>query len=188
MRQAWIWVVLVAVALVAGFVGGWQIMGGSQSPGAEDVKGRVAVLEKEISALKQQLGSGASAGGRLKIAYIHAEKVFQDYKRTGEMVQRFKAEAEKKQQEAKVLQDKFKKGQMSEDDFQREGARIQQELQRLDLELTMQIQGEMIKVIEAIAKERDFDWVTQRKDVVLYAKPGVLEDITYDVLKRLNQE
>jgi Skp family chaperone for outer membrane proteins len=30
--------------------------------------------------------------------------------------------------------------------------------------------------------------VTQRKDVVLYADPKVLEDITYDVLKILNAQ
>ncbi len=183
MKQTWIWVVLVAVALAAGFFGGQMTRGGEAV--SEDLKTKVSQLEAKVSALEKQLAARPGAG--LKIAYIHAEKVFQDYKKTTEAVQKFRTEAEKKQQELKVLQDKFKKGLLSEDDFQREGTRIQQEMQRLDMELTVQIQGEMLKVIEQIAKERDFDWVTQRKDVILYAKPGVLEDITYDVLKKLNE-
>ncbi|MCS6902856.1 MAG: OmpH family outer membrane protein [Candidatus Bipolaricaulota bacterium] len=185
MKQTWIWAVLVAVALAAGFFGGQMTRGGEAA--SNELQAKVAKLEEKLSALEKQLAARPSGGAGLKIAYIHAEKVFQDYKKTTEAVQKFRTEAEKKQQELKVLQDRFKKGQLSEDDFQREGTRIQQELQRLDLELTMQIQSEMLKVIEQIAVERGFDWVTQRKDVVLYAKPGVLEDITYDVLKKLNE-
>jgi Skp family chaperone for outer membrane proteins len=185
MKQTWIWAVLVAVALAAGFFGGQMTRGGEAV--SEELQMRVAKLEEKISSLEKQLAARPTGGAGLKIAYIHAEKVFQDYRKTTEAVQKFRAEAERRQQEFKGLQDRFKKGLLSEDEFQREGARIQQEMQRLDLDLTTQIQGEMLKVIERIAAERNFDWVTQRKDVVLYAKPGVLEDITYDVLKILNE-
>ncbi|MCI2430651.1 OmpH family outer membrane protein [Candidatus Acetothermia bacterium] len=184
MKQTWIWAVLVAVALAAGFFGGQMTRGGEAV--SEELQTRVAKLEEKISSLEKQLTARPAAGG-LKIAYIHAEKVFQDYRKTTEAVQKFRAEAERRQQEFRGIQDRFRKGLLSEDEFQRESARIQQEMQRLDLELTTQIQGEMLKVIERIAAERNFDWVTQRKDVVLYAKPGVLEDITYDVLKILNE-
>jgi Skp family chaperone for outer membrane proteins len=171
---------LVAAALV---LGGCQSQGGAQN--LDDLRAKIAQLEKEVQDLKAQL---AQSGKGLRIAYINAEKVFQDYKKTGEAVEKFRAEAEKKQIELKTLQDKFKKGLMSEEEFNREAARIQQELQRLDLELTAQIQGEMIKAVEQVAKERGYHWVTQRKDVVLYADPKVLEDITYDVLKILNAQ
>lgn len=156
-----------------------QSQGGAQN--IDELRTKIAQLEKEIQDLKAQGGSG------LRIAYINAEKVFQDYKKTGEAVEKFRAEAEKKQNELKALQDKYKKGLMSEDEFQRQATRIQQELQQLDLQLTAEIQTEMIKVVEQIAKERGYDWVTQRKDVVLYANPSKVEDITYDVLKILNQ-
>lgn len=182
MRQTWVWVVLVIVALVAGFFGGQMTKGGQAV--SEDLKAKIDRLEKDVSDLKAQLA--ARPGGGLRVAYINAEKVFQEYKRTGEAVERFRVETEKKKQELEGLQDQLKKGKISENDFQREAARIQQELQRLDLELTAPIQGEMIKVIEGLAKEQGYDWVTQRKDVVLYANPSVLVDITYRVLERLN--
>nr|BAL54909.1 outer membrane chaperone Skp [uncultured Acetothermia bacterium]BAL60045.1 outer membrane chaperone Skp [Candidatus Acetothermum autotrophicum] len=179
MHKVWIGIGLLTVALL---LGGCQSQGGAQN--VDDLRAKVAQLEQEVQDLKAQLAKGGSG---LRIAYINAEKVFQDYKKTGEAVQRFRTEAEKKQNELKALQDKFKKGLMSEDEFQREAARLQQELQQLDLQLTAEIQGEMIKVVEQIAKERGYHWVTQRKDVVLYADPNALEDITYDVLKILNQ-
>lgn len=180
MQRVWIGGIgLVAVALL---LGGCQSQGGAQN--LDDLRAKVAQLEKEVQDLKAQL---AKSGAGLRIAYINAEKVFQDYRKTGEAVQKFRTEAEKKQNELKGLQDKFKKGLMSEDEFQREAARLQQELQQLDLQLTAEIQGEMIKVVEQIAKERGYHWVTQRKDVILYANPNALEDITYDVLKVLNQ-
>ncbi len=169
---------LAAIFLIASC----QSQGGAQN--IDDLRAKVAQLEKEVQDLKAQL---AQSGSGLRIAYINAEKVFQDYKKTGEAVEQFRKEAEKKQNELKALQEKFKKGLMSEDEFQREAARLQQELQQLDLQLTAEIQTEMIKVVEQIAKERGYDWVTQRKDVVLYANPSKIEDITYDVLKILNQ-
>lgn len=179
MRQLFMGLGLLAVIFLAG---GCQSQGGAQN--IDDLRARVDKLEQTVQDLKAQLAKGGSG---LRIAYINAEKVFQDYKRTGEAVAKFRAEAEKKQNELKALQDKFKKGLMSEDEFQREAARLQQELQMLDLQLTSEIQSEMIKVVEQIAKERGYHWVTQRKDVVLYADPNALEDITYDVLKILNQ-
>jgi Skp family chaperone for outer membrane proteins len=179
MQKLWIGIALLTVALL---VGGCQSQGGAQN--LDDLRAKIAQLEKDVQDLKAQQTKG---GAGPRIAYISAEKVFQDYKRTGEAVQKFRAEAEKKQNELKALQDKFKKGLMSEDEFQREAARLQQELQQLDLQLTSEIQGEMLKVIEKIAKERGYHWVTQRKDVILYADSNVLEDITYDVLKILNQ-
>lgn len=180
MHKRWIGIGLLVAMLV---LGGCQTApGGAQN--LDDLKARVTQLENESKELKAQLAKG---GTGLRIAYINAEKVFQDYKRTTEAVEKFRVEAEKKQQELNGLQDKFKKGLLSEAEFQREATRLQQELQRLDLELTSQIQGEMIKVIDQIAKEKGYHWVTQRKDVILYADPNVLEDITYDVLKILNQ-
>jgi Skp family chaperone for outer membrane proteins len=180
MHKRWIGIGLLAVMLA---LGGCQTPpGGAQN--LDDLKARVTQLENDVKALKDQLAKG---GAGLRIAYINAEKVFQDYKRTTEAVEKFRVEAEKKQQELQGLQDKFKKGLLSEAEFQQQGTRLQQELQRLDLELTANIQGEMIKVVEQIAKERGYQWVTQRKDVILFADPNVLEDITYDVLKILNQ-
>lgn len=179
MQKLWMALGLLATMLL---LAGCQAPGGAQN--LDDLKARVVQLENEVKELKAQRAQG---GTGLRIAYINAEKVFQDYKRTTEAVEKFRVEAEKKQQELTGLQDKFKKGLLSEAEFQREAARLQQELQRLDLELTSQIQGEMIKVIEQLAKEKGYHWVTQRKDVILYANPNALEDITYDVLKILNQ-
>ena len=136
--------------------------------------------------VRSGVGIAGSAGSVHRIAYINAEKVFQDYKRTGEAVETFRAEEQKRQQELKTLRDRFKRGLISERTFQQESARLQQEMQRLDQELTAAIQGSMIKAIAEIAQAGRIDWVTQRKDVVLFANPAVVLDLTDLVIRKLN--
>lgn len=145
-----------------------------------------------VTDLTQEVLSGASiavsASSLRKMAYINAEKVFQGYRRASEAVERFRTEAQKTQNELKALQDRFKRGLISQETFQREATRLQKELQDLDLQLTAEIQGDMLRVIEEIAREIGIDWVTQRKDVVLFANPKVVLDLTELVTRKLNGE
>jgi len=205
MKQT-VWIVLIVVALVAGFFGGWLSKGTaapdtklvdqvSQLQGTVDgLQAQLSGLAKaaDLASLKQQVDSLAekvqtgATGGGLKIAYVNAEEVFLKYKGTATAVQQFSAEKQKKEDELKQLQEQYKSGQISADEYQSKVQQIQQELQQLDLQLTAQVQQKMIAVISEVAKEKGYDWVTRKKDVVLYVKAGLMDDITDLVIQRLN--
>lgn len=205
MKQT-VWIVLIVVALVAGFFGGWL----SKGTAAPDTKlaDQVSQLQQTVAGLQTQLDGMAKAadlaglrqqvdslaekvqagtsGGGLKMAYVNAEEVFLKYKGTAAAVQQFSVEKQKKEDELKQLQEQYKSGQISADEYQSKVQQIQQELQQLDLQLTAQVQQKMIAVISEVAQEKGYDWVTRKKDVVLYAKTGLMDDITDIVIQRLN--
>lgn len=198
MRQT-VWIVLVVVALVAGFFGGW-LSKGTAAPDAglveqiEQLRQQMAELAKasELAALKEQVDSlaqkvEAQAGtAGLKIAYVNAEEVFLKYKGTATAVQQFSEMREEKEKELQNLVEQLQAGEITREEYQRRVEEIQRELQRLDLELTAKIQQEMIAVITEVAQERGYDWVTRKKDVVLYSRAGLMDDITTVVIDRLN--
>ncbi len=204
-----LWIVLIVVALVAGFFGG-RLSGGAT---AEDPKltARVDQLEQELLSIKGQLEGLASAadlasirqqlnslaqelqqlksagvGPGPKIAYINAEEVFLKYKGTAAAVQQFSAEKAKKEQELQQLESDFEAGKITREEYESRVLEIQRELQQLDLQLTAKVQQEMLQVIAEVAKEKGYDWVTRKKDVVLYVREGLMDDITSLVIQRLN--
>ncbi|MFQ6117127.1 MAG: OmpH family outer membrane protein [Candidatus Bipolaricaulia bacterium] len=206
MKQT-VWIVLIVVALVAGFFGGWLSKGTaapdtkladqvSQLQGAVDglqaqlsglaKAADLASLKQQVDSLAQKVQTGTTGGGGLKIAYVNAEEVFLKYKGTAAAVQQFSAEKQKKEDELKQLQQQYKSGQISADEYQSKVQQIDQELKQLDLQLTAQVQQKMIAVISEVAQEKGYDWVTRKKDVVLYVRAGLMDDITDLVIQRLN--
>jgi Skp family chaperone for outer membrane proteins len=185
MKQNWIWVILVVVALVAGYFGGQALSAGGVP---EDVKKQIATLEQDIKGLKEKLANPANSGGKLRMAYLDANAVFTQYKGTQGAVEQFKAEREKKQEELQKLKKDFESAKLSSKDYEEAVQKLTQELQVLDLRLTSEIQKKMLDVIKKLGQERGYDWVTQRKDVVLYVKDGVMDEITFDVLSELNKQ
>ena len=204
MKQT-VWIVLIVVALVAGFFGGWL----SKGTAAPDTKlvDQVSQLQQAVDELRGQLGDLARAsdlaglrqqvdslaqqvqagtGGGLRMAYVNAEEVFLKYKGTAAAVQQFSEWKQQKEQELQQLQAQLQAGQISQEEFQRRFQEIQQELQQLDLQLTAKVQQEMIAVITEVAREKGYDWVTRKKDVVLYVKEDLMDDITSLVIQRLN--
>ncbi|MGQ9602452.1 MAG: OmpH family outer membrane protein [Candidatus Bipolaricaulia bacterium] len=188
MKQA-VWIVLIVVALVAGFFGGW-LSKGSAAPDA-NLTEQVRKLEQEVKSLQQQVDSlaqkvqaGASRG--MKIAYVNADEVFIKYKGTTAAVQQFNAEKAKKEKELQQLTEQLQAKKITQEEYQRRVEEIQTQLQQLDLQLTAKVQQEMIAVITEVAQEKGYDWVTRKKDVVLYSRPGLMDEITAAVIERLN--
>ncbi|MGQ9478169.1 MAG: OmpH family outer membrane protein [Candidatus Bipolaricaulia bacterium] len=188
MKQA-VWIVLIVVALVAGFFGGW-LSKGSAAPDA-NLTEQVRKLEQEVKSLQQQVDSlaqkvqaGASSG--MKIAYVNADEVFIKYKGTTAAVQQFNAEKAKKEKELQQLTEQLQAKKITQEEYQRRVEEIQTQLQQLDLQLTAKVQQEMIAVITEVAQEKGYDWVTRKKDVVLYSRPGLMDEITAAVIERLN--
>lgn len=206
MKQT-VWIVLIVVALVAGFFGGW-LSKGTAAPDAEladqvsqlqqtvaSLQAQVgqmakaadlAGLQQQVDSLAQKVQAGTPSGGALRMAYVNAEEVFLKYKGTATAVEQFSAEKQKKEQELQQLQEQFQSGQISREEYQRRVQEIQQELQQLDLQLTSKVQQEMIGVITEVSQEKGYDWVTRKKDVILYIRPGLMDDITSLVIERLN--
>lgn len=197
MKQA-VWIVLVVVALVAGFFGGW-LSKGTAAPDAslaeqvrqlqQQISGLAKAadlnaLQKQVDSLAQKVQAGTSGG--MRIAYVNAEEVFLKYKGTAAAVQQFSAEREKKEKEIQRLTEQLQAKKITQEEYQRRIEEIQAQLQQLDLQLTAKVQQEMITVITEVAQERGYDWVTRKKDVVLYVKPGLMDEITAVVIERLN--
>lgn len=197
MKQT-VWIALVVVALVAGFFGGW-LSKGSAAPDtslAEQVKqlqqqvnglakaADLSALQKQVDSLAQKVQ--ASTSGGMRIAYVNAEEVFLKYKGTAAAVQQFSAERDKKEKELQQLTEQLQAKKITQEEYQRRVEEIQNQLQQLDLQLTAKVQQEMIAVITEVAQEKGYDWVTRKKDVVLYSRPGLMDEITAAVIERLN--
>ncbi|MBI3659956.1 OmpH family outer membrane protein [Candidatus Acetothermia bacterium] len=184
MRQNWIWVVLVIAALVVGYLGGQMLSSGIP----DDVKKQISTLQSQVKELQDKLTSSSSSGGPLKLAYLDANAVFTQYKGTQGAVEQFKQEREKKQQDFDKIKKDFEAAKISSKDYEEAAAKLQQELQLVDLKLTSEIQSKMLAAIKKIGQAKGYDWVTQKKDVVLYVKNGIMEDITGAVLDELNNQ
>ena len=185
MKQNWIWVVLVIAALVVGYVGGQALSSGGLS--AEDKK-KIETLAAQVKDLQDKLANPSSSGGKLRLAYLDANAVFTQYKGTQGAVEQFKQEREKKQQDFDKIKKDFEAAKLSSKEYEESATKLQQELQLLDLKLTSEIQKKMLEVIKKIGQDKQYDWVTQRKDVVLYVKDGIMDDITFQVLDELNKQ
>jgi Skp family chaperone for outer membrane proteins len=148
--------------------------------------GKLMALTEELKGIKAELEQAAAAGRVLRIAYVDAEKIFVEYKGTEAAVQKFKEERQKREEELLSIQKQYEAGEISRREYENKVAQVQLELQKLDLQLTAEIQKKMLEFIREVGEEMGYDWVTRRKDVILYAKEGVIDDITDIVLERMN--
>jgi len=163
----------------------------------DSLKKRVSDLEggakgtiKDLEELKSRIDELAKAIGLggLKLAYLDADKVFVEYKGTQPAVEKFSKEKEKIEKDLQQLQQQWQAGQISQREYLEKLQKGQADLQKLDLELTAEIQKKMIEVIEEVGKEKGYDWIMVRKSIVLYQKEGLMDDITAEVLKRMNEK
>lgn len=142
----------------------------------------------------------------LKVGYVDIEKVFNQYSGTkkakSKLQSKLEAEQKKidksKQDILKMKQDLDKqktildKNKLKEKEdelqaklekLQAEALEIQQKLLSEEKELTANIVEEIRAIVQKIAKEKEFDYVFE-KNLLLYGG----EDITYLVLKKMNEE
>ncbi|MCD5408403.1 SHOCT domain-containing protein [Candidatus Bipolaricaulota bacterium] len=135
-------VAVVIGALVVGFVGG--IVGGLLFQQDGDVSGlesriagvesRLSTLEGRVAALPQEVG--------LKVAYVDAEELFMK-------VFLPKVDAERqamilKQQEIQQLRARYLQGEISQEEYQQQGARLQVELLQAQLNVNLTMLDKMI--------------------------------------------
>lgn len=107
-----------------------------------------------------------------RVAFVDVYEVFLKYKGTAAAVQEFS-------EYRRWLEEQVAAGAITAEEAQRL-------LQAMDLQLTARIQQEILAAIKEIAEREGYDWVTGKKDVVLYAS-SFLTDITAEVIELLNQ-
>ncbi len=142
----------------------------------------------------------------LKVGYVDIEKVFNQYSGTkkakgklqGKLENEQKKIDEKKKEILKMKEDLDKqktildKNKLKEKEselqaklekLQADALEIQQKLLSEEKELTANIIEEIRAIVQKIAKEKEFDFIFE-KNLLLYGG----EDITYLVLKKMNEE
>gem|GEM_PF-1102966 len=206
------WVQLVVVLTSLGLLAGCTGQGTAQNSGAlqdqitqlktdnQTLKEQQAALEtkvaQQVEQLKAQIDALSSGGGtsganagNFRIAFVSAEDVFVKYKGTETAMQRYRQEKQDKEKELSNLQDQFSAGAMSQNDYQDKRTALETELNNLDQQLTTDITKKILDVAQQLGKELGYDLVVARQNVVLYYKKGgVVDDLTDQVLSKMNEE
>jgi len=129
--------VMLVGALVLGFVGG--IVGGLLFPRGDDTSAletRIESLESQTSSLEGQLAALPKGPG-LKVAYVDAENLF--VKVFLPQVEAQRQVMSQKQGEIQNLQGRYLEGELTQEQYQQQVAKLQVELlqAQLDVDLTM---------------------------------------------------
>jgi len=150
---------------------------------------QVEQLKAQVDALSSSGGTSGANAGNFRIAFVSAEDVFVKYKGTETAMQRYRQEKEDKEKELSNLQDQFSAGAMSQNDYQAKRTALETELNNLDQQLTTDITKKILDVAQQLGKELGYDLVVARQNVVLYYKKGgVVDDLTDQVLSKMNEE
>jgi len=150
---------------------------------------QVEQLKAQIDALSSGGGTSGASAGNFRIAFVSAEDVFVKYKGTETAMQRYRQEKEDKEKELSNLQDQFSAGAMSQNDYASKRTALETELNNLDQQLTTDITKKILDVAQQLGKELGYDLVVARQNVVLYYKKGgVVDDLTDQVLSKMNEE
>jgi len=135
-----------------------------------------------IESKEQQIGA-------LRLAYVRSiEEIMLKYKGTERAVQQFRAERDRIDQEQVQLQQRLQAGQITQADFEVLSAKLQSQLQQLDLRLTQSLTEKILAAIEEVGRAYGYDLIFQRKDVLLFLNPEVCHDITDQVISTLDEE
>jgi Skp family chaperone for outer membrane proteins len=154
----------------------------------------VTTLKTNYNELAEKLGLGngkSTEKATNKIALVDTARIFRDYKGSGAAAEQFKQEQEKGRKALEQLQKDLEAGRISSVDFSQRQAKLLSDLQNLDLQLSAPIQRKMIEITREIGRTRNYLMVFNNQEgnlAVLYAKENEIEDITDEVLTKMNQE
>lgn len=167
-----------------------------------------ALLMSALVALMMLLPSAAFAQQTVKIGYVNLQRAINEVDEGKNAKAKLKKDFEKKQAELDKLQAELKKMKddfesqtmMLSDDAKRKKAgefqqkmmqlqqtymKLQQDLAQAESKATKSIFDKMGKIIEQIAKEKNYDLVLERTEsAVLYARENM--DLTDELIKRYN--
>lgn len=196
-------IVLAVAALVVGlFLGQSWSAGNSQSATVDDLVEQVRSLTQgmeslqgRVASLEEGRSSAGQGGQEFRVAYVDMFKVLQDLQGSQmvkEALQQYRQQQEKIQEQIREIEQRFQQGEMTKDERDEKVQELQFQLERLNLELSAPIQQKMIEAIEVIGEENGYSLIidnpaSQYNAIVLYSESGDADDITQEVIARLNK-
>lgn len=211
MKQATLVIILVAlVALGVGFFGGQALLMAPAGSSGDDI----AALRAQVQALSQKIGTGGT--GTLKIAYVDMFKALKQYSvKNPDALNQFQQKQQEIQQQAQDLDKRLEEGKIALDKQLQEGKitkvqhdqkiselqaehdqkinELQVKLQQVNLQLTAPIQDKIRTAVIQIAQDKGYALVLdnekeQLQPIVVYAQAGQVDDITDQVIEKVNAQ
>jgi Skp family chaperone for outer membrane proteins len=179
-------VVVVIVALAVGFLGGRALMAPT-GPSSDEL----ASLTARVQALEQKVGSGGS--GSFKIAYVDMFKVLSKYNGTQGPLAQFQQLQKDIQQKIQDLDAQFQAGKITKAEHDQQVIQLQQQLQQANLQLSAPIQQKIIAIVRQVGQDQGYALVldneaSQAQASVLYAQAGHVDDITDQIIQKINAQ
>ena len=151
-------------------------------------------LAQRVTQLNASLQPGGSSAGSgmvqlRRLAYVNTSKVAAGYLQIDQQLQQqLQAKQSDLQKQLDALKQQLKDQKISQDDFNVKVVGIQQALNQAQQQTLSQISDKMIAVIEQIGREGNYDLITGEENVVLYSRSNLMEDLTDEVLARMQAQ
>ncbi len=122
-----------------------------------------------------------------KIGFVDADQIFLSFAGTGTAIEEFREEIEAAQAELARLNQQLNDGLITQADFLERRSELQNQLTTLDQELSAEITQQIVDTVTEVGNDQSFDLITPQSNVVLYHNSDTIEDLTQEVLQRMNE-
>lgn len=153
-------------------------------------QGQLDSLSRQLAQLKlqsAQSGPAQPAAGNLQhLAYVNTAKVAAGYLQMDQQLQsEVEAKKAKLSQELKQFKKQLKEQTITQDEFNVKVLGIQQELTKIKQEALAKVSDKINAAITQLGSEGGWDLITGKENIVLYSRAGLMQDLTDEVLARL---
>lgn len=157
-------------------------------------QGQLESLSRQLTQLKLQAAQSSNpaqpAPSNLKhLAYVNTAKVAAGYLKMDQQLQsEVEAKKAKLSKELGQFKQQLKEQTITQDEFNVKVLGIQEELTKIKQEALARVSNKINAVIAQIGREGGWDLITGEANVVLYARAGLMQDLTDEVLARLQAQ
>lgn len=154
-------------------------------------QGQLDSLSRQLTQLKLQLAQSSSsaqpaADNLQHLAYVNTTKVAAGYLKMDQQLQsEVEAKKAKLSKELGQLKQQLKEQTITQDEFNVKILDIQEKLTKIKQEALARVSNKINAVIAQIGREGGWDLITGEANVVLYSRAGLMQDLTGEVLARL---
>jgi Skp family chaperone for outer membrane proteins len=124
-----------------------------------------------------------------RLAYVNTSQVAARYAQLDTQLQGdLQAKQVELQKELDGFKQQLKDKQITQDQFDAKVRSIQDALNQLKQQAYGRVAGKLITVIDQIGREGNYDLITGEENVILYSRSGLMEDLSNEVLARLQAQ
>jgi Skp family chaperone for outer membrane proteins len=145
----------------------------------------------QLSASLPPSGSNSNSGTvpLRRLAYVNTSKVAASYLQLDQQLQQqLQAKQNDLQKQLDALKQQLKDQKISQEDYNVKLLGIQQSLNQIQQQALSSVSDKMIAVIEQIGREGNYDLIIGEENVVLYSRSGLMEDLSGEVLARMQAQ